>query len=321
MEKVKSDNTLLTNGVVIDGIFFPKKNLPSGTLRIILTTKCNYRCKYCFNEGEKDKNIRIQSLENIKKIVNVAKDFGINSIKLTGGEPLLYPQISELLQYLQMSGIGYYDFTTNVSMLTEENIEMLNKYNVSSLTLSVNTLKKEQFYYLSGCKEYEQYIEKIHNVIKIFKGKLRINCIVFDKNYEVGNYLEIQRLCMENNMGLRFVEPSKVEGFPITYTKEKFIELTDELRKKCDEIIKSDCSSVEYLVFGGWYLTIMHSLCDNKLCDNCKDYMYIRLTSDGKLKPCLKRRDTEVVVDYTNEESIKKSLVKAIRNMGNGLNE
>lgn len=41
-----------------------------------------------------------------------------------------------------MSGIGYYDFTTNVSMLTEENIEMLNKYNVSSLTLSVNTLKK-----------------------------------------------------------------------------------------------------------------------------------------------------------------------------------
>ncbi len=321
MEKVKSDNTLLTNGVVIDGIFFPKKNLPSGTLRIILTTKCNYRCKYCFNEGEKDKNIRIQSLENIKKIVNVAKDFGINSIKLTGGEPLLYPQISELLQYLQMSGIGYYDFTTNVSMLTEENIEMLNKYNVSSLTLSVNTLKKEQFYYLSGCKEYEQYIEKIHNVIKIFKGKLRINCIVFDKNYEVGNYLEIQRLCMENNMGLRFVEPSKVEGFPITYTKEKFIELTDELRKKCDEIIKSDCSSVEYFVFGGWYLTIMHSLCDNKLCDNCKDYMYIRLTSDGKLKPCLKRRDTEVVVDYTNEESIKKSLVKAIRNMGNGLNE
>ena len=321
MEKTKSDNTLLTNGVLMDGTFFPKKNLPSGTLRIILTTKCNYKCKYCFNEGEKDKNIRIQSLEHIKKIVNVAKEFGINSIKLTGGEPLLYPQIRELLQYLQMSEISYYDFTTNVSMLTEENIEMLNKYNVSSLTLSVNTLKKEQFYYLSGCKEYEQYIEKIHNVIKTFKGKLRINCIVFDKNYEVENYLKIKRLCMENNMGLRFVEPSKVDGFPITYTKEKFIELTDELRKKCDKIIKSDCSSVEYFVFGNWYLTIMHSLCDNKLCDNCKDYMYIRLMSDGKLKPCLKRQDTEVAVDYTNEESIKKSLVKAIRNMGNGINE
>ena len=124
MVKEKSvDNTLLSNGLIIDNKFYPKKNLPSGTLRIILTTACNFKCLYCFNEGEANKEVRIKSLDNLKKVITVAKNFGVNSIKLTGGEPLLYPKIEELLAFLQESNIGYYDLTTNISLLTDKNIK------------------------------------------------------------------------------------------------------------------------------------------------------------------------------------------------------
>ena len=44
--EIRTDNTVLTNGIIINNKFFPKKNLPSGTLRIVLTTDCNYKCKY-----------------------------------------------------------------------------------------------------------------------------------------------------------------------------------------------------------------------------------------------------------------------------------
>lgn len=87
--EIKTDNTVLTNGIIKDGKFFPKRNLPSGTLRIVLTTECNYQCKYCFAEGEINKSKRVLKLEDLKRIIKIAKEFGITNIKLTGGEPLL----------------------------------------------------------------------------------------------------------------------------------------------------------------------------------------------------------------------------------------
>lgn len=317
----KTDNTVLSNGIIKDGIFFPKKNLASGTLRIVLTTSCNYKCRYCFAEGETDKQSRILEIEDLKKIVKVSKEFGITNIKLTGGEPLLYPYMEELLKFIRQVEIPYVDLTTNISMLNKENIEMLNRYNVNALTLSLNTLKKDKFKRLSLFENPDMIYENFNNVLKDFNGKLRVNCIVFDEDFEYEDYDNILNLCKDNNLGLRFVEPSKVDGLPITYNKRRFNEYVKYLRKKCSKIINSDCKSVEYLFFDNWYVTIMHSLCDNKLCDSCTDYMYIRVTSDMKLKPCLSRRDTEVDINIEDEQKIKEAFIEAINYMGVGIKD
>lgn len=318
---IKTDNTVLSNGIIKDNKFFPKRNLPSGTLRIVLTTECNYQCKYCFAEGEQDKEKRVLKIEDLKKVIKIAKEFGITNIKLTGGEPLLYPYMEELIQYIREVEIPYVDLTTNVSMLNEKNIELLNKYKVNALTLSVNTLDKERFITLSNFKNYEQVQNNLKLVIEKFKGKLRINCIIFDENYTSQNYDDIIEFCKNKNLGLRLVEPSKVENLPITYTKEKFNEYINNLREKATKVIKSDCESVEYFFFDDWYLTVMHSLCDNKLCDSCTNYMYIRVTSDMKLKPCLSRRDTEVAIDLSTDTSIRNAFIEAINYMGVGIKD
>lgn len=316
---IKTDNTVLSNGIVRDNIFFPQKKLQSGTLRIVLTTRCNYQCKYCFAEGEENKDFRELPLNELKKVIKVSKEFGITNIKLTGGEPLLYTYMEELLDYIRKIEIPYIDLTTNISMLNDSNIKLLNKYKVNALTLSLNTLKKEKFEYLSGFNNYNLMIKNLHNVMKKFNGKVRINCIVFDEGYKVEDYDEILQLCKENGLGLRFVEPSIVENLPITYKKEKFNEYVEYLRAKSDRIIKSDCKSVEYFFIGDWYVTIMHSLCDNRLCDSCPEYMYIRVTSDLKLKPCLARRDTEVEINTKDEQTIKEAFIEAISYMGIGV--
>lgn len=316
---MKTDNTVLTNGIIKNGKFFPKKNLPSGTLRIVLTTECNYNCKYCFAEGEVDKNKRILDLDEIKKILLVSKEFGITNIKLTGGEPLLYPQIEELLKYIREIQIPYVDLTTNISCLNSKNIDMLNKYNVNALTLSLNTLNKEKFIYLSEFRDYDKMMENLNTVVEKFNGKLRVNCIIFDEMYKEEDYDEIVEFCKKRNLGLRLVEPSKVEGLKITYEKEKFQEYIEKVKEISNKIVFSDCESVEYIFLGNWYLTVMHSLCDNKLCDSCKDYMYIRVTSEKKLKPCLSRRDTEIAIDTRSKETIKKAFIEAITHIGDGI--
>ena len=315
----KTDNTMLSNGIIINNKFFPKKNLQSGTLRIVLTTECNYKCKYCFAEGEQDKESRIIRLEKLKPVLKTAKEFGINKIKLTGGEPLLYPEMEELLEYIREIQIPYVDLTTNISLLNEKNIELLNRYHVNALTLSLNTLKKEKYEYLSGFPNFELVKQNLKRTLETFEGKIRINCIIFDEDYQEEDYKSIIQLCKEHNLGMRLIEPSRVEGFPITYTKEKFEKFTKQLKKKADKVITSDCDSVEYLFFGDWYLTIMHSLCDNKICEACPKYMYIRITSDLKLKSCLSRRDTEIPIDLECEETIERSFIQAINYMGVGI--
>lgn len=317
--KLKTDNTMLSNGVIIKNKFFPKRNLQSGTLRIVLTTKCNYKCRYCFAEGEKDKNNRITDIEKLKKILKVAKEFGINKIKLTGGEPLLYPNMDELLNYIRKIEIPYVDLTTNISLLNEKNIKLLNKYNVNAITLSLNTLDEEKFKYLSKFPNFEVIRQNLENTMQQFRGKIRVNCVVFDEKYEEEDYRKIVALCKQNNLGLRLIEPSKVEGLEITYSKEKFQELIDKLRLDAENVVNSDCSSVEYLFFGKWYITVMHSLCDNEHCETCTKYMYIRVTSDLKLKPCLSRTDTEVAISLESEETIEQAFIQAINYMGLGI--
>ena len=315
----RTDNTVLSNGIIKNGKFYPKMNLPSGTLRLVLTTECNYKCKYCFTEGEKDKEKRFLDIEDLKKILLISKEFGITNIKLTGGEPLLYPDIEELLKYIREIQIPYVDMTTNISCLNKKNIDMLNKYNVNALTLSLNTLDEKKYKYLSDFENYDIVIKNLNSVIATFNGKLRINCIIFDYGYKKKDYDEIIRFCRKNNLGLRLVEPSVVEGLPITYKKEKFEEYINQLKSFSKKVIYSDCESVEYIFFDNWYLTVMHSLCDNKLCDSCINYMYIRVTSDKKLKPCLSRRDTEVDIDISNENTIRSAFIEAISYMGVGI--
>lgn len=314
-----TDNTMLSNGMLIGNKFFPKKNLQSGTLRIVLTTQCNYKCKYCFAEGEENKQIRIIPLEKLKPILKKAKEFGIDKIKLTGGEPLLYPRMKELLAYIREIDIPYVDLTTNISLLNERNISLLNQYHVNALTLSLNTLEKEKYEYLSGFSDFELVKENLQRTIEKFTGKIRVNCVIFDEKYNEKDYQAIIRLCQENNLGMRLIEPSVVEGLSITYTKKGFKKFTNKLRKKADKVIESDCNSVEYLFFGNWYVTIMHSLCDNKICEACPQYMYIRVTSDLKLKPCLSRRDTEVPIDLESEQGMEQSFIQAIGYMGVGI--
>ena len=308
---LKPDNAMLSDGIIIRDKFYPKINLQSGILQVVLTTKCNYQCRYCFVNCEKGKNHIIADIESLKKIIKVGKGFGVNKIKLTGGEPLLYPHMEELLNYIRKIEIPYVDLTTNISLLTERNIKLLNKYNVNAITLTLNTLDEEKFKYLSNFNNFKIIKQNLKNTIQKFKGKINVNCVVFDDKYEEEEYREVITFCKQNNLNLRLIEPFKVDGLEITYTKEKFHELTEKLRLDAENIVNSDCSLEEYLFFSKWYITVIHSLCDNEHYKTCPKYMYIRVTTDLKLKPCLAKVNTEVPINLENEETIEQAFIKA----------
>lgn len=92
---------------VYDDTEYPKVNLSSGIIRLVLLNNCNYKCPHCFKEGEHTHENNINSVDFLLRIVRRGyNNFGIRKVKLTGGEPLLYPYLSELLEGIREIGIN-----------------------------------------------------------------------------------------------------------------------------------------------------------------------------------------------------------------------
>ncbi|MCI5140799.1 MAG: radical SAM protein, partial [Candidatus Electrothrix sp. ATG1] len=177
------DNTELSNGIIENDFFYPAKLLPSGTLRIVLTTNCNFLCKYCFREGEREGG-RTLSKSYITTVLKSAKKFGIKSVKLTGGEPLLYTDILCLINEIKQLGIEYIDLTTNASLLNEDLITELNNSKLNAITLSLDSLIPKKISYLTGYKKPEKVLKNIELACRAFNGSIRLNWIVLKDNFD-----------------------------------------------------------------------------------------------------------------------------------------
>lgn len=316
-----SDNTEISGGIVADGTFFPQRLLQSGTIRIILHSECNYYCSFCFSEGQ-PKKVSILDIDFLKKVLIVAKEFGISKVKLSGGEPLLYPKLEHLLSFLRTEGFTYIDLTTNASLLDTEMLSLLNRYSVNATTISLNSLNKERYQSLTRSPSFDVVYSNILSAKNKFNGHIRLNSVVYnDTKFTIEDYINIFDFCMQHDFGLRIVEPTTVKGMPNTYSKTAFSKVVNTLKEKSITPIKSDCTSVEYLFYKhDRYITVMRSLCDNGLCGTCKKYMYLRLSSQGALKPCLARTDTEfLIAPESSTMNIRRAFIFAINDMGNGV--
>jgi cyclic pyranopterin phosphate synthase len=301
-------------------IFYPQINITSGVIRVVLTTRCCYACPYCFREGEKFTDDRALTPDFLKKVISNGKErHGIHTVKFTGGEPLIYPQLEVVLKDMNEIGIKNIDFTTNGYFL-EENIDLLLEHKVEYLTVTLNTL--DPYLY-----------ERMHNAPKgalerVLKGikkasdsglKIRINLTAYDiKGQEVYDVIDY---CKRNNLVMRICEPYYVKGSSETKDKESYRKIVGDILDNSTEVLESACQTVRYVTTqDGATLTIMKNLCDNRFCDSCGKYLYVRLTSDKKLKPCLSRTDTEVTIpDNPTEEELDLCFSKAALSMGEGI--
>lgn len=121
-------------------------------LRLGLTDRCNFRCRYCVGSGPV-RWLPKESLltdEELVRVVTAAARLGITKLKLTGGEPLLRPHLPELVRRLdQVEGISDITLTTNGFLLSEQ-AAALREAGVSTVNISLDTLDETDFAALTG---------------------------------------------------------------------------------------------------------------------------------------------------------------------------
>lgn len=268
-------------------------------LRISVTDLCNLRCKYCMPEsGVKSLcHSDILSIEEIVEIVKVASKNGIKKIRLTGGEPLVRRGFINLCKQIsEINEIEDIAITTNGVYLKEMADELFEN-KVRRINFSLDTLVKEKYNDITRRNDFDKTMESLFYAIK--KGfKVKINVVLIG-GFNDDEIQDFVNLANEYELEVRFIELMQI-GETANWSKDKFIS---------NKIVLEKVPKLEFDGVSG--VAKIYKIKGQKgriglispiSCSFCEDCNRIRLTSDGKLKPCLHSKDEINLKGLSGEE-------------------
>ncbi len=272
-------------------------------LRISLTDRCNFRCIYCMPEdGVKlMSHEEILRVEEIAHVVRIAADLGIRSVRLTGGEPLVRLGVVDLVRDIASTpGIENVSMTTN-GVLLPKMADDLKRAGLSRVNISLDTLDPEQFKYITRRGELQQTLDGIDAALEAGFDPVKINAVTVRSLNQ--DYLAFARLSVDRPLHVRFIEYMPVGessgshgcgwGPEDVVPNEEVLEAINAAAraKGLPELVPAGddrplgWGPASYWEFPGAQGTVgFISAMSNHFCSRCNR---VRLTADGKLRPCL----------------------------------
>ncbi|AXU11050.1 GTP 3',8-cyclase MoaA [Parvimonas micra] len=268
-------------------------------LRISVTDLCNLRCKYCMPEsGVKSLcHSDILSIEEIVEIVKIASKNGIKKIRLTGGEPLVRRGFINLCKQIsEINEIEDIAITTNGVYLKEMADELFEN-KVRRINFSLDTLVKEKYNDITRRNDFDKTMESLFYAIK--KGfKVKINVVLIG-GFNDDEIQDFVNLANDYELEVRFIELMQI-GETANWSKDKFVSNKIVLEKVPELEFDGVSGVAKIYKIKGQKGRI--GLISPISCSFCEDCNRIRLTSDGKLKPCLHSRDEINLKGLSGEE-------------------
>ncbi|MFC1963244.1 GTP 3',8-cyclase MoaA [Chloroflexota bacterium] len=262
---------------------------PINYLRISVTDRCNLRCIYCMPvEGiNLMAHHDILSYEEIELVARAAAELGINKLRLTGGEPLLRPELSKLVEALaRVEGIEDISLTTNGVLLKKYAAE-LKQAGLHRVNVSLDSLRSDRFHIITRVGKLGEVLEGIDAARQVGLDPVKINTVAI-RGLNDDEVLDFARRTIDQEWHVRFIElmPFSEDG----KDNHSFI-AASEIRQrveslgKLDTVRSGDGGPAKYFSLAGALGTIgFISPISDHFCSECNR---LRLTAEGKLRSCL----------------------------------
>ncbi|MDO4489667.1 MAG: GTP 3',8-cyclase MoaA [Lachnospiraceae bacterium] len=279
-------------------------------LRISVTDLCNLRCRYCMPEEGicKKEHQQMLSEEEMVTAVQAAASLGISKVRITGGEPLIKNNIVSICRNIsEIEGIQEVCVTTN-GLLLPELAGPLVEAGVQRVNLSLDTLDPEKFGYITRRGSLEQFWKGFNAALEAGFRKIKLNTVLIG-GFNDTEIRELSELTLKYPVDVRFIELMPMAGSR-EFGAEAFIPYSRVLEEmKEAEPVPYDHSVAKLYRLPGAKGNI--GLISPVSAHFCGDCNRIRLTADGKIKPCLHSSD-EYSLKGLSLEGMREVLEKAI---------
>ncbi len=261
---------------------------PINYLRISVTDRCNLRCIYCMPPGGITHLPRSEVLryEEIQAVAQAAASLGINKLRLTGGEPLVRAELTRLVQMLsRIDGIDDIALTTN-GVLLRQCAASLREAGLRRVNVSLDTLKRERYRRYTRRDRLGYVLDGIAAAKEAGLEPVKVNVVVM-RGINDDEVLDFARLTIDEGWHVRFIELMPfANGASLQFVPTKEIEERLRSLGTLEPCLSSQGNGpAKYFRFPGVKGTVgFISPLSEHFCFNCNR---LRLTADGKLRPCL----------------------------------
>ncbi|XP_059209217.1 molybdenum cofactor biosynthesis protein 1 isoform X2 [Centropristis striata] len=284
-ERLKDDNILPFSAFLTDS--FGRRH---SYLRISLTEKCNLRCQYCMPEEGVKLTPRSQLLST-SEILTLARLFvqeGVEKIRLTGGEPLIRPDVLDIIAELRkLEGLKTIAVTTN-GMNLARLLPKLKDTGLDLINISLDSLVPAKFEFIVRRKGFHKVMEGIDKAIEMGYNPVKVNCVVM-RGLNEDELLDFVALTEKKPLEVRFIEYMPFDGNKWNFKKMvSYQEMLDRIRQQWANLEMLQTGHTETAKtfkvpgFKG-QVGFITSMSDH-FCGSCNR---LRITADGNLKVCL----------------------------------
>jgi cyclic pyranopterin phosphate synthase len=287
-------------------------------LRLSVTDRCDLRCQYCLPNGYTGFETPDEwlSFAEIEQVIRVFAQLGTHRIRITGGEPLVRPQLSTLIQRLaQLPGIDDLSLSTNATRLAKQ-AQALHQAGISRINVSLDSLRADRYKQLTG--------GKLHKVLAGLMAAraagfapIKINMVVM-RDHNDDEIEDMVAFCIEHGFTLRLIEPMPM-GDTGRNASEHYVDLQEVKARLAQryELIDSMMPGggpARYVRVAGTDLRIgFITPISQHFCENCNR---VRLAVDGTLHMCLGQNDSYPLRDILrrgcSDEELQQHILAAI---------
>jgi cyclic pyranopterin phosphate synthase len=290
-------------------------------LRISITDRCNERCLYCRPEGYRGWERKPDHLttDEIIRVVRVAATMGFRKFRLTGGEPLVRPDLIDLVRRMaRIPGVECLGLSTNGTRLAAL-ASGLHDAGLRTVNVSLDALDATRYRQITG-GDVGSVLAGIRAAVAAGFERVKLNCVLM-RGVNEQELWPLVLFAAEHDLPLRFIELMPVTSTAVL-TDENFLPVSEALRRlqARDELIP------QFSHYLGWgpakYYRLRHAgalvgfigaMTSPHFCETCNR---MRLTADGKIRPCLGDHgeidSLEALRQSPSDDAVREVLLEAL---------
>ena len=276
------------------------------SLRVSITSKCNLNCFYCHNEGQSGHEEEM-SVELIIRIINKAATLGVTKVKFSGGEPLVRKDFEEMLARLPK--LRNVSATTN-GVLLSKRAKGLKASGLDRVNISLDTLDPDSYAGICQCNRnvHQQVLDGVHAAVEAGLTPIKLNMVMMEgiNSGELNDMISFVKK-FDGNVILQIIEPMDFSNDGLLMEMDI---ITKELESRATSVIERKMHRRKKYMVDGAEIELVKPIDNSVFCANCNR---LRVTSDGKLKPCLLRNDNLVDVSHASDSELETLFYKAMK--------